>query len=67
MKKDDNYCGYSCSAEKEEIQKVINRTIEFSKINPEWGLIMLGKFTEMIYDARLKLSKDMTKWPIEKQ
>ena len=49
------------------IQKVINRTIEFSKINPEWGLIMLGKFTEMIYDARLKLSKDMTKWPIEKQ
>ena len=67
MKKDDNYCGYSCSAEKEEIQKVINRTIEFSKINPEWGLIILGKFTEMIYDARLKLSKDMTKWPIEKQ
>lgn len=65
MKEGDDFCGYSCTSEKEEIQKVIDRTVEFSKINPEWGLIMLGKFMEMIYDARLNLSKDMTKWPDE--
>ena len=65
MKQDDNFCGYSCTSEKEEIQKVIDRTIEFSKINPEWGLIMLGKFMEIIYNARLDLSKEMAKWPDE--
>lgn len=65
MKEGDDFCGYSCTGEKEEIQKVIDRTIEFSKINPEWGLIMLGKFMEMIYDARLNLSKEMAKWPDE--
>ena len=67
MKQDDNFCGYSCTAEKEKLQEIIDQTIEFSKINPEWGLIMLGKFMEMIYDARLKLSQEMTKWPSDKE
>lgn len=65
MKEDDNFCGYSCTSEKEEIQKIIDRTVEFSKINPEWGLIMLGKFMEMIYDARLNLSQEQIQWKNE--
>lgn len=62
MKENDNFCGYSCSAQKEKLQEIIDETVSFSKINPEWGLIMLGKFMEMVYDARLKLSTEQSKW-----
>ena len=58
MKEDDSYCGYSCTEKKAKLQEIIDETVDFSKFNPEWGLIMLGKFMEMIYDARLKLNKD---------
>jgi hypothetical protein len=61
MKEDDNFCGYSCSAQKEKLQEIIDETVDFSNINPEWGLIMLGKFVEMVYDARLKLSMNLTR------
>ena len=67
MKEDDNFCGYSCSTEKQKLQDIIDQTVDFSAINPEWGLIMLGKFMEMIYDARLKLSMEQTKWREEEK
>lgn len=62
MKED---CGYSCTAQKDKLQEIIDETVSFSNINPEWGLIMLGKFMEMVYDARLKLSQKLTKWSID--
>jgi len=62
MKENDNFCGYSCSDMKQKQQDILDETIKFSTINPEWGLIMLGKFMEMVYDARLKLSIEQTKW-----
>lgn len=65
MKQDDDFCGYSCSAQKDKLQEIIDETIAFSQVNREWGLIMLGKFMEMVYDARLKLSQEPTEWPSE--
>lgn len=59
MKENDDFCGYSCTIQKEKLQEIIDETLEFAQKNPHWGEIMLGKFMEMIYDARLKLPEKL--------
>lgn len=58
--KEDGDCGYSCSEEKQNLQGIIDRTLDFAKKNPQWGMIMLGKFQEMIYESTMKLPTPFT-------
>ena len=61
-------CGYSCSAQKEKLQEIIDDTLEFAKTNPQWGQIMFGKFQEMIYESTMKLPTRFTvTWPAENE
>ncbi len=55
MKEGDDYCGFLCSEIIERQQEIINDIKEFSKVNPEFSLVMLGRITEMSYNARLEL------------
>lgn len=55
-------CGYSCSEEKANLQSILDRTLDYAKENPQWGEIMLGKFMEMVYDARLHLPQTLVEW-----
>lgn len=58
-------CGYSCGDEKANLQGIIDRTLEYAKENPQWGEIMLGKFMEMVYDARLHLPEKLVEWNVQ--
>lgn len=55
-------CGYSCSEEKANLQSILDRTLDYAKENPQWGEIMLGKFMEMVYNARLDLPQTIGEW-----
>ena len=52
---DKEFCGYVCSDALERQQKLLDEVVEFSKVNPEWALIMLGKFMDLVYETRMKL------------
>lgn len=52
---DDNYCGFSCGDKLKQIQDVCNEVKSFSKYNPEYSLVMLGKIMEVVYKTRAEL------------
>lgn len=54
---DSKFCGYSCSDAKNRQQELIDELIDFSKYNPEYSIVMLGKLIEMLYEARNDLIK----------
>lgn len=56
MKENDPYCGYACGSAKEDQQRIIDELIDFSRQDPEYAVIMLGKLMEMLYEARNKLA-----------
>ena len=55
MKENDNYCDFSCDGIKEQ-QKMLDEIIDFSKYNPEYGLVMVGEIMEMVYYPKDKLT-----------
>lgn len=55
MKENDDYCGFLCSDIIERQQAILDDIKKFSEVNPEFALVMLGRITEMSYDARLAL------------
>lgn len=55
MKENDDYCGFLCAEIIERQQEIIDDIKKFSEVNPEFALVMLGRITEMSYDARLSL------------
>lgn len=59
MKENDNYCGFVCGDIIEEQQAIIDKIIEFSKVNREYALVMIGKIMDMVYYSKDKLSNGL--------
>ena len=55
--KDDGYCGFSCGDKLKIVQEVCDEIKLFSKHNPEYSLVMLGKVMEVVYKTRAELMK----------
>lgn len=54
---EDSYCGFSCGDQLKKVQEVCNEVAAFSKVNPEYALVMLGKIMEVVYNTRAALLK----------
>ena len=57
MKKDDNYCGFVCGDIIERQQQILDEIKDFSKVNPEFSLVMIGKIMEMVFYGKDKISQ----------
>jgi hypothetical protein len=44
----EEYCGFVCSDILERQQEILDEIEEFSKVNPEFALVMKGKIQKMI-------------------
>lgn len=55
MKENDDYCGFLCSDIIERQQKIIDDIKDFSEYNKDFALVMIGRITELCYNARLEL------------
>jgi hypothetical protein len=54
---DDHYCGFSCGDQLKKVEEVCNEIVSFSKHNPEYALVMVGKVMEVVYKTRANLIK----------
>lgn len=50
------YCGFVCGDIIAEQQAVIDKITEFSQVNREYALVMIGKIMEMVYYGKDRLA-----------
>ena len=60
MKENDNYCGYSCDGALQEEQRILDEVIDFSKHNPQYALVVLGKLMDIVYYIYCSFSLSIT-------
>ena len=51
----DDYCGFACGDIIARQQSIIDDITEFSKVNKEYAVVMVGKIMEMVYYGKDKL------------
>ena len=51
------YCGFVCGDIIDKQNEIINEIYEFSKINKPFALVMLGRITDICYNAAQGLPK----------